>query len=80
MILKENTIVQQISENISSLKLPTDLKLFFVDKYVFSDGFEIVASSREKISILAHNGEGIGIFQFFLKKNYILIYLFYFVF
>jgi hypothetical protein len=48
MILTENTIVQQISENISSLKLPTDMKIFFVDKYVFPDGFEITASSREK--------------------------------
>jgi len=68
MILTENNIVKQISENLSSLKLPTDMKIFFVDKYVFPDGFEIVASSREKISILAHNGEGIGIFQFSAKK------------
>lgn len=64
MILTESFVAQQIADNLGSLKLPNDLKIYFVDKYFFPDGHEIVATSREKISILAHKGKGIGVFKF----------------
>lgn len=67
-MLSENAIVQQISDNITSLKLPESLHIYGVKKYTFPDGYEISAHSNERILILANKYASVGVFQFGVSK------------